>query len=364
MLIKEAFSYDDLLLIPQKSRILSRSETSLKTNLTQNIKINIPIISANMDSVTDSNVAIVMALNGSVGAIHRVMSIEKQVKEIQDVKKYQFDTDKYPLASIDKNGELIVGASLGVRDSMLQNLEKLIDAKADFIVIDVAHAHSKRVIDAVKQIKNEFRRELEIIVGNIATSEAAKDFLSLGVNGLKVGIGPGSICTTRVVTGVGVPQASAVDWVYSISKNTDIPIIADGGIKNSGDIVKALALGASSVMVGNLFARSKEAPGEIIEKNGKLYKYYRGEASLYEMKKRFKLDKRDDIKNISPEGVEGIVPIEYSLEEIILKLSGGIRSGLSYMNSFNIKELRENAQFIKITHSGLIESNAHDIDKV
>jgi IMP dehydrogenase len=366
MLIKKSFSYsyDDLLLIPQKSRLQSRSETSLKTNLSEHIELNIPIISANMDSITNSNIAILMALNGAVGAIHRVMSIEDQVKEIETVKKYKFDIIKYPLSTIDKNGKLIVGASLGVRDNMIYNLEKLSKAGADFIIIDVAHAHSEHVINAVKQIKTEFKNEIELIVGNIATSEAAKDFLSLGVNGLKVGIGPGSICTTRVVTGVGVPQASAVDWVYKVSKDTDIPIIADGGIKNSGDIVKALALGASSIMIGNLFARTKEAPGKIIEKNGKIYKYYRGEASLYEMKKRFKLEKRDDLRNISPEGVEGIVPIEYSLEEILFRLSGGIRSGLSYMNSFNIKELRQNAKFIKITHSALIESNSHNIDKV
>ncbi len=364
MLIKESFSYDDLLLIPQKSKIQSRSETSLKTKISKNIKINIPIISANMDSITNSDIAIQMALLGGVGAIHRVMSIENQVEEIKKVKNYKFDNKKYPLASVDSKHRLLVGSSLGVRDDPFGNLEKLKNAETDFVIIDVAHAHSIKVIEIVKKIKKEYGKDIELIVGNIATSKAAQDFIEIGADGLKVGIGPGSICTTRIVTGVGIPQASAIDWVYSFSKNTDIPLIADGGIRYSGDIVKALALGASSVMVGNLIAHCKEAPGEIVNKNGKSYKYYRGEASAFEMKKRFKIDKRQDTQFISPEGVEALISIDYSLESLIENLCGGIRSGLSYTNSFDIEELKKNAEFVKITSAGLIESNFHDINRV
>ncbi len=364
MLIKEALTYDDILLSPQRSKIKTRKDTDTKTKLTKNISINIPIVSANMDSVTESSMAIHMALEGGVGAIHRVMSIEKQIEEISKVKNYEFDKNNYELANTDKEGKLLVGASLGIRMNPKENLKQLIKAGADFIIIDVAHAHSESVIELVKEIKKEYREDIELIIGNIATAEAARDFLELDVSGVKVGIGPGSICTTRIVTGVGVPQVTAIDDVYSILKESSIPIIADGGIRNSGDIVKALALGASSVMIGNLFARCEEAPGEIVIKDGKRYKNYRGEASFSEIKKRFEIDKRNDIKNITPEGIEGIVQVVSNVEDTIRNLVGGIRSGLSYCNAYNLEELRKNAKFLKITNAGLIESNYHDIIKL
>jgi IMP dehydrogenase len=364
MIIEEALTYDDLLLLPLRSKIKSRSDTNISTNLTKNIRIECPIISANMDSVTNSEVAINMALYGAVGALHRVSTIEEQIEELKKVKNFQFDNIQHPKASKDSNGRLLVGASVGIRENPIPNIEKLLLSGANFIIVDVAHAHSESVINVVKNIKKTYKNDIELIVGNMATEKAAQDFLELDVDAVKVGIGPGSICTTRIVTGVGVPQASAINKVYSVLKKSGIPIIADGGVRYSGDITKALALGASSVMIGNIFARSIEAPGEILTINKEKYKYYRGEASLYEMKKRFKIDKRNDSDKISPEGVEGLVKIEGSIKDILTNLCGGIRSGLSYTNSKDIESLRKNAHFIKITNAGLTESNFHDINKL
>ncbi len=354
-------AYDDILIIPKRSEILSREDTNLETNITKNIKINTPIISANMSSVTESDMAIEMALYGGIGFIHRFMTIDRCVEEIKKVKQYQYDTEKYKSISKDKNGELLVGASIGVRGDYMKNAERELNAGADIIVIDIAHGHSIKAINAVKELKSEFKNNIVLIIGNIATHDAAAEFIQLGVDALKVGIGPGSACSTRIVTGIGIPQITAIDEVYRASKTTDIPIIADGGIRNSGDIAKALACGASTVMLGNLLARTLSSAGNTIEINGELFKEYKGEASRTEMNKQFKLEKRTNTDNLTPEGVEGRIPIDGTVSDTLNRLTGGIRSSMSYTNSRTLKEFRENTEFIQITTAGFIESAPHDI---
>ncbi len=364
-------TYDDILIVPKRSEILSRNDTDLETNLTKNIKIKTPIISANMSSVTESRMAIDMALFGGIGFIHRFMTIERCVDEIKKVKNYHYDKEKYKSASKDKNGKLLVGASIGVRDNYMKNTEMLLTAGADIIVIDVAHGHSIKAINAVKDLTSEFKGsgskgskskdDIVLIIGNIATYDAATEFIQLGVDALKVGIGPGSACSTRIVTGVGIPQITAIDEVYRASKITGIPIIADGGIRNSGDIAKALACGASSVMIGNLLARTISSSGNTVDINGELFKEYKGEASRAEMNKQFKLERRINTKNLVPEGVEGRVPIDGTVEDTLNRLTGGIRSSMSYTNSRTLKEFRDNAEFIQITTAGFRESAPHDI---
>ena len=354
-------AYDDILILPKRSEILSRNDTNLETNLTKNIKIKTPIISANMSSVTESLMAIEMALYGGIGFIHRFMTIEKCVNEIKKVKNYQYDIEKYKSASKDKNEKLLVGASIGVRDNYIKNAEMELEAGADIIVIDIAHGHSIKAINAVKDLKSKFKDNIVLIIGNIATYDAAKEFIQLGVDALKVGIGPGSACSTRIVTGVGIPQITAIDEVYRASKTTDIPIIADGGIRNSGDISKALACGASTVMLGNLLARTISSSGNTIEIDGELFKEYKGEASRTEMNKQFKLEKRTNTKSLVPEGVEGRIPIDGTVEDTLNRLTGGIRSSMSYTNSRTLQEFRDNAEFIQITAAGFKESTPHDI---
>jgi IMP dehydrogenase/GMP reductase len=354
-------AYDDILILPKRSEILSRNDTNLETNLTKNIKIKTPIISANMSSVTESDMAIEMSLYGGVGFIHRFMTIEKCVNEIKKVKNYKYDIEKYKSASRDKNGKLLVGASIGVRDNYIKNAEMELEAGADIIVIDIAHGHSIKAINAVKDLKSKFKDNIVLIIGNIATYDAADEFIQLGVDALKVGIGPGSACSTRIVTGVGIPQITAIDEVYRASKTTDIPIIADGGIRNSGDISKALACGASTVMLGNLLARTISSSGNTIEIDGELFKEYKGEASRTEMNKQFKLEKRTNTKSLVPEGVEGRIPIDGTVEDTLNRLTGGIRSSMSYTNSRTLKEFRDNAEFIQITTAGFKESTPHDI---
>ncbi|MHB8362568.1 MAG: IMP dehydrogenase [Patescibacteria group bacterium] len=354
-------AYDDILILPKRSEILSRNDTNLETNLTKNIKIKTPIISANMSSVTESDMAIEMAVYGGVGFIHRFMTIEKCVNEIKKVKNYKYDIEKYKSASRDKNGKLLVGASIGVRDNYIKNAEMELEAGADIIVIDIAHGHSIKAINAVKDLKSKFKDNIVLIIGNIATYDAADEFIQLGVDALKVGIGPGSACSTRIVTGVGIPQITAIDEVYRASKTTDIPIIADGGIRNSGDISKALACGASTVMLGNLLARTISSSGNTIEIDGELFKEYKGEASRTEMTKQFRLEKRTNTKSLVPEGVEGRIPIDGTVEDTLNRLTGGIRSSMSYTNSRTLKEFRDNAEFIQITTAGFKESTPHDI---
>lgn len=470
--VTESLTFDDLLLVPAESNILPR-DVDTTTLLTNNISLNIPIVSAAMDTVTESRTAICLAQEGGIGIIHRNMSIERQAVEVDKVKKSEsgmivdpitiepeqkvrealemmnryrisgvpvvknkklvgiltnrdlrFETDleqpvanvmthenlitvsslnisledskkllhkhriekllvvdesynltglitikdiekikKYPLACKDAMGRLRVGAGVGIIDREAR-IDALLSAGADVIVIDTSHGHSKGVLDAVRDTKANFPN-CELIAGNVATTEGAKALIEAGVDAVKVGVGPGSICTTRIVAGVGVPQMSAIRDVYKICAQHHIPVIADGGIKYSGDIVKALAAGAHTVMIGGLFAGTEESPGETILFQGRTYKVYRGMGSLEAMKMgskdRYYQDEMESNLKLVPEGIEGRVPYRGSLSGSIHQLMGGLKAGMGYVGCRTTEELREKAQFIKITSAGLRESHVHDV---
>lgn len=339
-----AYSYDDVLLAPQRSSIKSRSEVELKTHLTKNFSINLPIISSNMDSVTGVSMAITLGKLGGLGILPRFSSIKEEVEMLLEVKKEYVK----------------VGASIGIKGDYLERAKVLIQNGADCLVIDVAHGHMEKVIEATKEIKATFP-EITLISGNVATYEAAKDLFIAGADCVKVGIGPGSICTTRIETGHGVPQLTAILEASKAAKEFNKTIIADGGIKNSGDIVKALAAGASAVMLGNILAGCDETPGEIIEHNGKKYKKYFGSTSIEQKQKHLENIKNDGnyLKHI--EGVSGAVLYKGTLSDLIEKLKAGINSGLSYSGAKDIFELQQKAKFIAISPAGLRESNSHDL---
>jgi len=470
--VAESLTFDDLLLVPAESSILPR-DVDTSARLTKNISLNIPIISAAMDTVTESRTAICLAQEGGVGIIHRNMGIERQAIEVDKVKKSEsgmivdpitiepeqrvyealelmnryrisgvpvvknkklvgiltnrdlrFETDleqpvanvmthenlitvsstqisledskkllhkhriekllvvdenynltglitikdiekikKYPLASKDSLGRLRVGAAVGIVDREAR-IDALLAAGADVVVIDTSHGHSAGVLDAVRTTKANFTK-CELIAGNVATTEGAKALIDAGVDAVKVGVGPGSICTTRIIAGVGVPQMSAIRDAYKIGAKYDIPIIADGGIKYSGDIVKALAAGANTVMIGGLFAGTEESPGESILFQGRSYKVYRGMGSLEAMKMgskdRYYQDDMESNLKLVPEGIEGRVPYRGSLSASIQQLLGGLKAGMGYVGCRTTGELREKARFIRITSAGLRESHVHDV---
>lgn len=470
--IKEGLTFDDILIIPAKSSVLP-AETDISTQLSRNISLKIPIISAAMDTVTESRMAITMAQQGGIGIIHRNMSIKKQAEEVDKVKRHEsgmivnpitmnpqnkiyeaievmkkykisglpiideknklvgiltnrdirfekrlnlqisevmtkdlitvplgtsleeaeklfhkYKIEKilmvdeenhlkglitykdilkriqYPNSSKDQYGRLIVGAAVGVSPETLDRVTALIEAKVDILVIDTAHGHSTRVLDMVEKIKHKFP-EQELIAGNIGTAEAAKDLIERGVDAVKVGVGPGSICTTRVISGAGIPQITAISDVFTVTQAYKIPLIADGGIKYSGDATKALAVGASSVMIGNLLAGAEESPGEVVIFQGRSYKTYRGMGSIEAMRKGKSRDRYfQDITpedKLVPEGIEGRVPYKGTAFNIIQMLVGGIKAGMGYAGCRNIKELQEKAKFIKITPAGYKESHVHDV---
>lgn len=469
---EEAFSFDDVLLIPNYSDVLPK-DVNTSTRLTKNIELNIPIVGAAMDTVTESRTAISMAREGGIGFVHRNMSIKSQVMEVGRVKKSEsgmiidpvtispdhqvqevlrlmkqyrisgvpvvkgkqlagivtnrdlrFETDlnkkvsevmtkeglitvsegialedskkllhkhriekllvvdksgrligmittkdiekirKYPNACKDKIGRLRVGAAVGVGHDMEERTEALLNADTDVILIDTSHGHSKNVIDAVKYLKNNFKN-IELIAGNVGTSKGAEELIDAGVDGVKIGIGPGSICTTRIIAGIGIPQITAIINCKSASSKTGVPLIADGGIKFSGDITKAIGAGAHVVMIGGLFAGTEESPGETIFLQGRSYKVYRGMGSIEAMKKGSKdrYYQSDDVEEeeLVPEGIVGRVPYIGSLSANILQLVGGLKAGMGYVGCKNIEELREKARFIKISAAGLRESHVHDV---
>jgi len=472
--IEDFYTYDDVLIKPSKSEILP-SETSLKTSFSKNINLNIPIVSAAMDTVTESSTAIVMAQEGGIGVIHKNLTPESQAKEVEKVKKYeagmildpitispelslrefktlsakhsikgfpvvdnnnvligiitgrdiQFEendllkvldimtpkerlitttngsdlelakkllhqhrieklpvvNDKgqikglitikdiknsitHPFSSKDSLGRLRVAAAVGVGPKELIRAEHLVGANVDALVVDTAHGHSKGVLQAVKELKKRFNN-VDVVAGNVATAEACRDLISAGVDAIKVGIGPGSICTTRVIAGIGVPQFSALLECATVCHKEGIPFIADGGIKYSGDMVKALAAGASTVMVGSLFAGTDETPGERILYQGRSYKVYRGMGSLGAMsagsKDRYGQGDVDEMNKLVPEGIEGQVPYRGTLSSNIYQLLGGIRSGMGYTGSPTLEALRENSTFIKISQASLKEGHPHDV---
>jgi inosine-5''-monophosphate dehydrogenase len=468
-LVKEGLTFDDVLLVPAKSDILPK-DVNISSQLTQKVKLNAPVMSAGMDTVTEAKMAIAVARQGGIGIIHKNMSIEKQADEVDKVKRsehgviidpfwltpdhYVYEADqlmgkyhisgvpitvegklvgiitnrdirfeknhnkpisesmtkenlitapegttieeaqeiltkykieklpivdkngylkglitikdiekaiKYPNSAKDEHGRLLVGAAVGATMDVLDRIEALVKVNVDVVVIDTAHGHSQGVINTVKKIKTAFP-ELQLIAGNVATAEATEELIKAGANAVKVGIGPGSICTTRVVAGIGVPQITAVFDCAEAAKPYGVPIIADGGIKYSGDIVKAFAAGASVCMLGSYFAGCEESPGDTEIYQGRKYKVYRGMGSIAAMEQGSK-DRyfQEDQKKLVPEGIEGRIAFKGSVEDSIYQLMGGLRAGMGYCGTRTIEELRENGRFIRITSAGLRESHPHDI---
>ena len=349
--IKEALTFDDVTLVPKYSEILpSDVDTSIK--LTQSLKLKIPLLSSAMDTVTESKMAIAMAKAGGLGVIHRNLDIKKQVLEIKKVKKQK----------------LRVGAAVGAGNNEFKRAEAIIKENVEMIVVDTAHGHTKKVSEMIKFIKKKKGKRTTLCAGNIATAEAAKFLINLGVDIIKVGIGPGSICTTRLVAGIGVPQLSAILNVRNGIKNKNVKIISDGGVKYSGDLAKAFAAGADAVMIGSLFAGTDETPGKLIKRNGKLFKSFRGMGSVGAMNKgsadRYFQTKQKDTSKYVPEGVEGFAKYKGKVGNIIFKLIGGLRSSMGYLGAKQIKYLRDKPKFIKITKAGFYESMVHNVDMV
>jgi len=470
---KEGLTFDDVLLVPKYSDITSRSQTDLSTKLSRNLTINIPFVSANMDTVTESSMASAMARAGGIGIIHRFLTIKEQANEVLKVKRsgsvmienpYSISADKsiedaldyaqdkeisgllvvdsnskligivterdllfanktnkiqdvmtkdvitaklgvtldeskeilhkhrieklpivddsglikglitskditnnadFPNASKDKKGRPLVGAAVGVKGDFLERSESLLEAGADVLVVDIAHGHSENAISTVRNIKKAFP-ECELIAGNIATAHGAEDLIKAGVDAVKVGVGSGSICITRVITGSGVPQLTAVMDCAKIGKDHGIPIISDGGTRTSGDATKALASGASTVMVGSMLGGTDESPGTVLTKNGKRFKVYRGMASLAasigrKSKETGSMSLDDDLNDYVAEGVEAMVPYKGTVTDILKQLTGGVRSGLSYCGAHTISQMQENAEFIKMSRAGFAESQPHDV---
>ncbi len=349
--IKEALTFDDVTLAPNYSEILP-SEADTTVSLTNNLKLKIPVLSSAMDTVTESKMAIAIAKAGGIGVIHRNLDIKTQVSEIRKVKKYS----------------LKVGAAVGASEKEFIRAKEIINEGVDLIVVDTAHGHTKKVGEIIKYIKKSKNNKIALCAGNIATPEAAKFLIKLGVDIIKVGIGPGSICTTRLVAGIGVPQLSAILAVRNGIKNKKVKIISDGGIKYSGDLAKAFAAGADAVMIGSLFAGTNETPGKLIKKNGKLFKSFRGMGSVGAMNKgsadRYFQKKQKDMSKYVPEGVEGFVKYKGDVGSIIYKLVGGLKSSMGYLGSKNIIGLRNKPHFVKITKAGFYESMVHNVDVI
>ena len=473
-ILYEGITYDDVLLIPKYSEVLPR-ETSLITNLTKKIKLNIPVISAAMDTVTETQMAIALAREGCLGVIHKNMTIEEQaicvdrvkrsesgminkpitLKEnntVQDavelmhkfsisgipiiddsyrlvgivtnrdlrfkpdpkqritdmmtkdnlitvpegttleeaeeiLQKYKIEKlpvidsnyvlrglitfkdiqkkKQFPNAAKDAYGRLLVGAAVGVAKNTLKRVKKLVDVYVDVVFVDTAHGHNRKVIDTVKLIKSKYPK-LQVVAGNIATAQAAEDLIKAGVDAVKVGIGPGSICTTRIIAGVGVPQLTAIMEVAKIASKYGVPVIADGGIKQTGDVAKAIAAGADTVMIGNLFAGHEESPGEKIIFEGRAYKIYRGMGSLGAMQDgsadRYFQDAEAELTKYVPEGIEGRIPYKGNVCDTVYQITGGLRSAMGYCGCADIESMKKNAQFTRITNAGLLESHPHNIN--
>ena len=346
--IKESLTFDDVLLLPQYSDILP-SETDISLQLTKNILLKVPFLSSAMDTVTESKMAISIAHAGGLGVIHRNLNIVDQTKEIKKVKK--------------KN--LLVGAAVGTNKDDLERARSLVANGCDLIVIDTAHGHSEKVLKTLSKLKR-ISKKIPICVGNIATAAAAKKLYNSGADIIKVGIGPGSICTTRMVAGIGVPQISAIMEVKQELKNKKIKIISDGGIKFSGDVAKALAAGADAIMMGSIFAGTDESPGKKFKIKGKIYKQYRGMGSIGAMSsgsanRYFQKNFKDKSKFV-PEGVEGRVEYKGNVSKIIYQLKGGLRSSMGYIGAKNLSQISKNAKFIKITKAGFYESMVHSVE--
>lgn len=344
-IIGKGYSFDDVLLVPKYNRVNSRKEVSFRTKVTKNHFIDIPLLVANMDTVCESEMAITVGKMGGLGVVHRFMTIESQAKEIKKIKKEN----------------LLAAAALGVKDYE-ERAKVLINSGVDILVLDVAHGHSKRVGKTLDYLKENYPK-IDVMVGNIATKDAAEYFINKKADAIKVGIGPGSMCTTRIMAGAGVPQITAIMDVYEASQGR-VPVCADGGIKNPGDIVKAIGAGADTVMSGSIFCGTKETPGKIITKNGKKFKEYRGMASYLATVKKMALDgkKKDEVVHV--EGEMTTVEYKGSVVPIVNKFLGGLASGMTYMGADNIERIKGKADFVSITGAGLRESLAHGLLKI
>lgn len=361
---KKGLTFDDVLLIPAESHVLP-NEVKLDTKLAPNLQLHIPLISAGMDTVTEGNMAIAMAENGGLGVIHKNLSIEVQVEEVKKAKGKTVDPN-LPHPAVDDQGRLLAAAAVGVTSDTFERAESLLEAGADAIVIDTAHGHSAGVLRKIKEIREHFPNAT-LIAGNVATGEGTAALFDAGVDVVKVGIGPGSICTTRIVAGVGVPQITAIYDAASVAQKYGKKIIADGGIKYSGDVVKALAAGGNAVMLGSMFSGTTEAPGTIFTNEGKQFKSYRGMGSVGAMSQQHGSSDRyfqggvNEANKLVPEGVEALVPYKGDVSNIIYQIDGGLRAGMGYVGAGTIKELIENSQFVQITNAGLRESHPHDV---
>ena len=346
--IKEALTFDDILMLPRYSNVLP-SNTNISLNLTKNITLKVPFLSSAMDTVTESNMAIAMAQAGGIGVIHRNLEIKNQSNEVKKVKRKK----------------LFVGAAIGTNEEDLNRAKTLQDNGVDLIVIDTAHGHSAKVLEILSKLK-KLNNKTPICVGNIATGEAATKLYNFGADIIKVGIGPGSICTTRMVAGIGVPQISAIMEVKKALSKKKIKIISDGGIKFSGDIAKALAAGADAIMMGSIFAGTDESPGKKFKIKNKIYKEYRGMGSIGAMSSgsanRYFQQNHKDKSKFVPEGVEGRVEYKGKVSKIIYQLQGGLRSSMGYIGAKNLKEIKNKAKFIKITKAGFYESMVHSVE--
>lgn len=348
--MKEALTFDDVLLVPQKSST-SPSQVDTSVFLTKNIKLKLPILSAAMDTVTESKMAIALGKAGGLGIIHKNMTEAAQAAEVKKAKAKG----------------VLTGASVSVGETAIKRAKILADAGVDVIVIDVAHGHYYKVAETIKKLRKILPKKVAIIGGNVAAGAATADLIKAGADVIKVGVGPGSICTTRVIAGIGMPQLTAIDEAVKVAKKTKTPVIADGGIKYSGDIVKALAAGASAVMLGSMLAGTDESPGKVITKSGKKVKMYRGMGTLQAMGKGSKdryLQGDKTKKEVVAEGVVGYVDYKGSVENIIGQMVGGLKQGMGYCGSKNIEELHKKAEFVKITAAGLKESHPHNIQNI
>ena len=342
--LETGLTFDDVLLVPRRSSIRSRQDVSLETKLTKNIQINLPILAANMDTVCEQEMALALARLGGVGILHRFLTVEAQAEMVENVKH--------------ENSQYVVGAAIGTDHDAIVRSKALVDSGVDVLVLDIAHGHAEHAIDALKQLKDSFP-DTDVIAGNVATQAGAEDLYEAGADAIKVGVGPGGVCTTRLVAGVGVPQLTAI---FSASV-VPIPVIADGGITSSGDIAKAIAAGADSVMIGSMFAGTKESPGEVESSPKGLVKRVRGMASFEAIEARAirtgELVDDEYFEQRAPEGVEGVVPYKGEVSKLIAQMVAGLKSGMSYSNARTIPEFWEKAEFIRVTSTGLKEINPH-----
>lgn len=363
-IVKQGYTFDDVLLLPSYSTKVP-SQVRLETTLTKKIKLKMPLLSAAMDTVTEEAMATALAQLGGMGVIHKNMPIEDQAKMVERVKSAEVTNPQQ--AATDNQKRLLCGAAVGVGTNALERVSALVQAGVDIVVIDSAHGHSQGVIDTIKEVRSTYP-DLDIMGGNIISAKGAQDLIAAGCTAVKVGIGPGSICTTRVISGVGVPQLTAISDVASVARHYDVGVVGDGGIKQSGDIPKAIACGADVVMIGSMFAGCEETPGQVIEVYGQQVKNYVGMGSLSAMRRgssdRYFQGGISELDKLVPEGIEATVKYKGAVKDVTYQLLGGLRSGMGYCGCETITELKENAQFTLITTNGLQESHPHDVANI